>query len=240
MKALVVDDDLALADVVSFTLRRAGYEVIVAHDGQMALDRWRSEQPDFLVLDLNLPRLSGLEVCQRIRAEADTPILILSVRDEDDDVVNGLRAGADDYIVKPFSPRQLVARVDTVLRRAGVSRASRAMRPAPDKFSAGALLLDAGRGEISAGGEVRVRLTPLESQLLQTLMLNKDQVLTADALIDHVWGPNGADRAMLKQVVYRLRTKIEQIAAESTHIETVPGVGYSLSTSPAPREKNSN
>ena len=131
MKALVVDDDLALADVVSFTLRRAGYEVIVAHDGQMALDRWQAEQPDFIVLDLNLPRLSGLEVCQRIRAEADTPILILSVRDEDDDVVNGLKAGADDYIVKPFSPRQLVARVDTVLRRAGASRASRA---APDKF----------------------------------------------------------------------------------------------------------
>jgi len=100
MKALVVDDDLALADVVSFTLRRAGYEVIVAHDGQMALDRWQSEQPDFIVLDLNLPKLSGLEVCQRIRAEADTPILILSVRDDDDDVVNGLKAGADDYIVK--------------------------------------------------------------------------------------------------------------------------------------------
>ena len=236
MKALVVDDDLALADVVSFTLRRAGYEVIVAHDGQMALDRWRSEQPDFIVLDLNLPRLSGLEVCQRIRAEADTPILILSVRDEDDDVVNGLKAGADDYIVKPFSPRQLVARVDTVLRRAGVSRASRASRSTPDRFSAGALVLEAGRGEISAGGEPRARLTPLENQLLQTLMLNKDQVLPADTLIDHVWGPNSADRAMLKQLIYRLRAKIEQVAAGAVRIETVPGVGYSLVTSPEPPE----
>jgi DNA-binding response OmpR family regulator len=231
MKALVVDDDLALADVVSFTLRRAGYDVIVAHDGQMALDRWKSEQPDFLVLDLNLPKLSGLEVCQRIRAEADTPILILSVRDDDDDVVNGLKAGADDYIVKPFSPRQLVARIDTVLRRAGASRAT------PDKFTAGALTLDAGRGEISAGAELRVRLTPLESLLLQALMLNKDQVLPADSLIDHVWGPNGADRAMLKQLVYRLRAKIELVAAGAVRIETLPGVGYSLVTSPASPEK---
>jgi DNA-binding response OmpR family regulator len=233
MKALVVDDDLALADVVSFTLRRAGYEVIVAHDGQMALERWHSEQPDFIVLDLNLPKLSGLEVCQRIRAEADTPILILSVRDEDDDVVNGLKAGADDYIVKPFSPRQLVARVDTVLRRAGASRL------ASEKFSAGVLILDAGRSEISAGGEARARLTPLESQLLQTFMLNKDQVLPADSLIDHVWGPNCADRAMLKQLVYRLRAKIEQVAAGAVRIETLPGVGYSLVTSPNPQDKAS-
>jgi len=232
MKALVVDDDLALADVVSFTLRRAGYEVIVAHDGQTALDRWRTGQPDFIVLDLNLPRLSGLEVCQRIRAEADIPILILSVRDDDDDVVNGLKAGADDYIVKPFSPRQLVARVDTVLRRAGINRADRAGRSSQDRFSAGPLVLDAGRGEIFAGGDMRARLTPLESQLLQTLMLNQDQVLPADSLIDHVWGSNGADRAMLKQLVYRLRAKIEQVAAGAVRIETLPGVGYSLVSSP--------
>ena len=222
MKALVVDDDLALADVVSFTLRRAGYEVIVAHDGQMAIDRWQSEHPDFLVLDLNLPKLSGLEVCQRIRAEADTPILILSVRDDDDDVVNGLKAGADDYIVKPFSPRQLVARVDSVLRRAG------GKRPGTERIQAGVLSLDGSRGEISAGGEAHLRLTPLESLLLQTLMLNKGQVLTADSLIDHVWGPNGGDRAMLKQLVYRLRAKIEQVSAGAVQIETVPGVGYSL------------
>ncbi|MGB8214000.1 MAG: response regulator transcription factor [Anaerolineales bacterium] len=223
MKALVVDDDLALADVVSFTLRRAGYEVIVAHDGQMALERWQAGRPDFIILDLNLPKMSGLEVCRRIRAEADTPILILSVRDDDDDVVNGLKAGADDYIVKPFSPRQLVARVDSVLRRAGA-----VTRPAPDKLSAGKLVLEAARSEISAGGETRQRLTPLESQLLQTLMLNKNQVLPADALIDHVWGPNGGDRAMLKQLVYRLRAKIETVAGASVQIETVPGVGYSL------------
>lgn len=227
MRALIVDDDLALADVVSFTLRRAGYEVIVAHDGQAALERWREDKPDFLVLDLNLPKLSGLEVCQRIRREADTPILILSVRDEDDDVVELLKAGADDYIVKPFSPRQLVARVDTVLRRAG------AARTVSDRFTAGDLTLDVSRGELGAGEQKVLRLTPLESQLLQTLMLNKDHVLPADTLIDHVWGPNGGDRAMLKQLVYRLRAKIETLSS-NTRIETVTGIGYSLSVSANP------
>ncbi|HTX89750.1 MAG TPA: response regulator transcription factor [Anaerolineales bacterium] len=224
MKALIADDDLALADVVSFTLRRAGYEVILAHDGAMAVERWQAEQPDFIILDLNMPKLTGLEVCQRIRAEADTPILILSVRDEDDDIVTALKYGADDYIVKPFSPRQLVARVDAVLRRAGNNR------PAPEKVTAGGLTLDIGRGELLAEGEPAMRLTPLENKLLQTLMLNRDQVLPAETLIDRVWGPGGADRAMLKQVVYRLRAKVEKAASGAVAIETVPGVGYSLST----------
>lgn len=227
MKALIVDDDLALADVVSFTLRRAGYEVILAHDGQAALDRWRQDRPDFLVLDLNLPRLSGLEVCQQIRSEADTPILILSVRDEDDDVVGLLKAGADDYIVKPFSPRQLVARVDSVLRRAGASR------PVADRLQAGDLVLDTSRAELSAGDGPAMRLTRLECQLLQTLILNKDHVLPADTLIDHVWGPNGGDRSMLKQLVYRLRSKVEKLSQAAT-IETVPGIGYSLAVKKMP------
>jgi DNA-binding response OmpR family regulator len=225
MKALIADDDLALADVVSFTLRRAGYEVILAHDGAMAVERWQSEKPDFIILDMNMPKLSGLEVCQRIRAEADTPILILSVRDEDDDIVTALKYGADDYIVKPFSPRQLVARVDAVLRRAGNTH------PIPERISAGGLTLDSARGELSAEGQAPLRLTPLEGKLLETLLLNRDQVVPADTLIDRVWGPGGADRAMLKQVVYRLRAKVAQLGLNSVELETVPGVGYSLSTS---------
>jgi len=228
MKVLIVDDDLALADVVSFTLRRAGFEVIAAYDGLKALERWQEEQPDFIVLDLNLPKLSGLEVCQRIRAESDVPIIILSVRDEDDDIVTGLKFGADDYIVKPFSPRQLVARVDALLRRSGAARST------PDHFSAGELLLDASRSEVSAGGEANQHLTHLESQLLQTLMLNKDQVLPAETLIDRIWGPGGGDRAMLKQLVYRLRSKVEKVSSGNTKIETIPGVGYSLKTTRKP------
>src|SRR5512140_715114 len=177
MKALIVDDDLALADVVSFTLRRAGFEVSVANDGLAALQRWELDKPDFIILDLNLPKMSGLEVCRHIRAESDIPILILSVRGEDDDIVTGLQDGADEYMVKPFSPRQLVARVEAVLRRSGNPN------PAPDSFSSGNLRFDPARSEVFIGGELSGHLTRLENELLQTLMLNRDQVLSSDALI---------------------------------------------------------
>ncbi len=230
MKALIVDDDLALADVVSFTLRRAGYEVITANDGLRALQRWQQERPDFVILDLNLPRMSGLDVCKLIRLESDVPILILSVRGEDDDIVSGLQMGADDYVVKPFSPRQLVARVEALLRRSG------SPSPAPDNLTVGDMKLDPARGDVYIGGELRSHLTRLENELLQTLLLHRDQVLSADVLIDHVWGPGGGDRAMLKQLVYRLRRKIQQHGAgDCPDIETISGVGYSLVTSHKPK-----
>ncbi len=229
MKALIVDDDLALADVLSFTLRRAGFEVVVANDGEAALSRWQQDQPDFIILDLNLPKLSGLEVCRRIRRESDIPILILSVRGDDDDVVTGLQQGADKYIVKPFSPRQLIAHIEALLRRSGNPN------PTPDSFNVGDMTLDPARSEVYVGGDLRARLTHLENELLQTLMLNRDQVLSTDALIDHVWGQGGGDRAMLKQLVYRLRHKIEKSSQACPHIETIPGVGYSLVTSRRPR-----
>jgi DNA-binding response OmpR family regulator len=226
MKALIVDDDLALADVVSFTLRRAGYEVITANDGLRALQRWQQDRPDFVILDLNLPRMSGLDVCKLIRLESDVPILILSVRGEDDDIVAGLQLGADDYVVKPFSPRQLVARVEALLRRSG------SPSPAPDNLTVGDMKLDPTRGDLYVCGELRSHLTRLENELLQTLLLHRDQVLSADVLIDHVWGPGGGDRAMLKQLVYRLRRKIQQHASDNCpDIETIAGVGYSLVTS---------
>src|SRR5512140_716502 len=175
MKALIVDDDLALADVVSFTLRRAGFDVTTANDGMAALERWNQDHPDFIILDLNLPKLSGLEVCKRIRLESDVPILILSVRGEDDDIVTGLQEGADEYIVKPFSPRQLIARIEAVLRRSGNPS------PAQDSFHVGDLTLDTARSEIYVAGELQSHLTRLENELLQTLMINRDQVLSFDA-----------------------------------------------------------
>ena len=222
MKALVVDDDLVLADVVSFTLRKAGYEVILAHDGLVALDRWRSEAPDFIILDLNLPKLDGLSVCRQIRAQDDTPIIILTVRSEEDDIVTGLKLGADDYIVKPFSPRQLVARTEAVLRRVGDKR------PSPGKLTIGELTLDLSRCKVSCRQQLIAKLTPLECRLLEILMLNRDQVMLADTLIDQVWGPNGGDKDMLKQLVYRLRHKIDICPSKLMFIETVSGVGYSL------------
>jgi DNA-binding response OmpR family regulator len=222
MKALIVDDDPVLADLLAFTLRREGYQVLEARDGQTALRRWTEEDPDIIVLDVNMPKLDGFAVCRRIRAQADTPIILLTVRDEEDDIVRGLELGADDYIPKPFSPRQLVARMQAVLRRAGAT-------PTPGIRQAGNLTLDPGRREAHIKDGNPISLTPLESQLLEYLMLNAGHVLTHSNIIDHVWGPEGADRDMLRQLVHRLRNKIEPDPTEPIYIETIPGLGYGLS-----------
>lgn len=222
MKVLVVDDDRVLADVVTFTLRREGFQVVQAHDGQTALERWLEEQPDLMVLDVNLPKLDGFAVCRRIREQSDIPIILLTVRDEEDDIVKGLGLGADDYVTKPFSPRQLVARVQAVLRRTG-------KLAAPAIRQVGALVLDPSRREARLGQGTAITLTPLESRLLDYLMLNAGHILTAEAIIEHVWGAEGGDRDMLRQLVRRLRSKIEPDPTQPTYIETVPGLGYGLS-----------
>lgn len=221
MKLLLVEDDLSLSDVLAFTLRRAGFDVVTAYDGLAGVHTWEQESPDLVVLDLNLPKLDGLSVCRRIRSQSETPIIMLTVRDEDEEVVRGLETGADDYIIKPFSPNQLVARVRAVLRRAGVA-------PTPGSLAAADLTLDRSRNEASRPNQPPIRLTPLETRLLESLMLNAGQVLSADMLINVVWGAEGGDRAMLKQLVYRLRTKIEPDPSQPTLIETIPGVGYAL------------
>jgi DNA-binding response OmpR family regulator len=229
MKALIVDDDRVLADVLAFTLRREGFQVILAYDGEAALRTWSEEQPDLIVLDVNMPRLDGFAVCRRIRAQSDTPIILLTVRGEEDDIVHGLGLGADDYITKPFSPRQLVARAQAVLRRAGKATPAAVSRVAD-------FVHDPSRRELSMGGHDAVSLTPLESRLLDYLMLNAGHILTAEAIMSHVWGAEGGDRDMLRQLVHRLRVKIAQacgtdeVAAESgpVYIETVTGLGYGL------------
>lgn len=222
MKILVVDDDRVLADVVAFTLRREGFSVIQAYDGVTGLQRWADEKPDLLVLDVNMPKMDGFEVCKHIRSQTDTPIILLTVRGEEDDIVMGLEIGADDYIVKPFSPRQLVARVKAILRRAGG-------RATPTELKTGKLNLIPRKRELIIGLDSKpVSLTPLECHLLECLMVNAGQVLTFDTIIDHVWGPAGADRDMLRQLMRRLRAKIEPNPTEPVYIQTVPGLGYGL------------
>lgn len=221
MKVMVVEDDLALSDVVSFTLRRAGYDVVTAHDGLAAVEMFEQAAPDLLLLDLNLPRLDGLGVCRQVRSLSNVPIIILSVRAGDEAVVRGLEMGADDYMVKPFSPTQLVARIRAVMRRAGV-------QALPAQLQVGELTLDRSRSEAQRGDRPAVRLTGLELKLLEALMLHPGQVLPSDTLITTVWGPEGGDRTMLKQLMYRLRAKIEEEGAPSPTIETVPGVGYAF------------
>ncbi len=221
MKILLVEDDLSLADVISFTLRRAGFELVTVHDGLAALAAWERDQPDLLVLDLNLPKLDGMVVCRRIRAQSNIPILILSVRGGDETVVDALDLGADDYVVKPFSPSQLVARIKALLRRSGIT-----LTPGP--LAVADWVLNRSRNELQIKEQTCIRLTPLETRLLEALMLNAGQVLTADSLITTVWGPEGGDRTMLKQLIYRLRAKLEP---QTNHIETVTGVGYTLTVS---------
>lgn len=230
-KVLVVEDDLALSDVLVFTLRRAGFEAMPVYDGEAALVAWENQQPDLLVLDLNLPKLDGLSVCRRIRSsagpQAATPIIILSVRGADENIVTGLDYGADDYIVKPFSPTQLVARIRAVLRRAHVPTVA-------GNLSVSGLVLERSRSQVQVGDGEPVRLTPLEVKLLETLMIHAGQVMTVELLINAVWGQDQGDRAMLKQLVYRLRSKLESAGEQPIPIETIPGVGYVLNVEAAP------
>jgi DNA-binding response OmpR family regulator len=225
MKALVVDDDRVLADLVAFTLRQEGFQVKLAYDGQSALQSWREYEPDLIVLDVNLPGLSGFEVCRRIRAEAETPIIMLTVRGEESDLIHGLGIGADDYVLKPFSPRQLVARAQAVLRRSGKTHV-------PAVYRSGEYIFDANRRELRIGGDRTVTLTQLESRLMQYLMINAGHMLPSEAIIEHVWGLEGGDQDMLRQLISRLRRKIDSEPDGPTRIENVPGLGYGLVLQP--------
>jgi len=224
MKALVVDDDRVLADVVAFTLRREGFDVVQADDGASALRCWEETQPDIILLDVNMPRMDGFTVCQHIRRVSDVPIILLTVRGEEDDIVRGLEIGADDYVVKPFSPRQLVARARTILRRAGKRISMPVIQVDDFRF-------DRNLRQVSIAGHPPVPLTHLESRLLECLMVNAGQVLNNNTIIDHVWGPTGGDRDMLRQLVHRLRGKVEVDPANPVVISTIPGLGYGFMVS---------
>ncbi|MDQ5854635.1 MAG: response regulator transcription factor [Chloroflexota bacterium] len=221
MKILIADDDLELRELIGFALRQAGYLVIQAAGGAEALRVFDDEQPDLVILDVNMPEMNGLEVCRRIRAEATTPIMMLTVRSSEEDQVQGLDTGADDYLTKPFSPRTLLPHVRALLRRAEIDR------PAPQ--AAGDLQLDVEQQLVSVRGGSPARLTNLEFRLLQYLLANAEHTIPAERLTTHVWGYRGiGDRQLLKQLVHRLRQKIEQNPAEPQYLLTVAGIGYVL------------
>ena len=221
MKILVVDDDAELLGLIAYALRQAGYLVVEAADGAAALLTFEREEPELVILDVNLPRLNGLEVCRRLRAASKVPIMMLTVRSAEEDQVQALDLGADDYLPKPFSPRTLLARVRALLRRAG------AERPAP--HVTGDFTLDLEQQAVSVAGSPSVRLTRLEFRLLQLLLANAGHTLPAERLLRHVWGSRGeGDRQLLKQLVLRLRQKIETDAAAPRYLVTVSGVGYAL------------
>jgi DNA-binding response OmpR family regulator len=221
LKVLVADDDLELAEVIGFALRQAGYAVLSAPDGPSAIEIFHAERPDLVILDVNMPRLSGFEVLRRLRAETAVPIMMLTVRSSEEDQVRGLDLGADDYLTKPFSPRTLLARVRALLRRGGAER--------PGNLAAGDLVLDPGSQSVRVAGGEPVRLTALEARLLQLFLTNPGVTLLTASLGRQVWGLRATgDRTLLKQLVHRLRRKVETDATAPERIVTVPGVGYRL------------
>jgi DNA-binding response OmpR family regulator len=224
VKLLVVDDDADMLAVVGFALRQAGFPVVSANSYGTALKAFRSEQPDLAILDINLPGGSGFELCGLLRKESTTPIMMLTARGEEADLVRALELGADDYLTKPFSPRTLVARVKALLRRAGHEGGS------PTRV--GELALDADLLTLHIG-EREIRVTPLESRLLQLLFANAGSVVHTDRLLVNVWGHRGGgDRQLLKQLVHRLRQKIGDDPDAPRWLETVPSVGYMLRLKP--------
>ncbi|MFL5941186.1 MAG: response regulator transcription factor [Gaiellaceae bacterium] len=219
---LVVEDESSIASFVALYLKNAGYGVRTAATGGEALVQAESERPDLIVLDLMLPDVDGIEVCRRIRQRSDVPILMLTARDDDIDKIVGLEVGADDYLTKPFNPRELVARIKSILRRSTAS--AKSGRPAEAVMEHGDLKIDAGRREVTVSGE-HVQLAPKEFDLLWELLDHRGLVLTRDQLLERVWGYTFAgDTRTVDVHVRQLRRKL----GDACPVATVWGVGYKV------------
>ena len=220
-RVLVVEDEDSFSDALSFMLRREGYEVVVAHDGNAALDQFDRNGADLVLLDLMLPGISGTEVCRTLRAKSRVPIIMVTAKDGEVDKVVGLELGADDYVTKPFSSRELVARIRAVLRRGGEVE-----ELLPTVVEAGPVRLDVDRHIVTVHGE-HVAMPLKEFDLLEVLVRNTGRVLTRGQLIDRVWGSDYVgDTKTLDVHVKRLRAKIEADPGNPVHIVTVRGLGY--------------
>jgi DNA-binding response OmpR family regulator len=215
---LLVDDEKNIIELERLYLEKEGYRIETAYDGKTALDKFRALKPDLLVLDLMLPGVDGWEVCRRIRQESDTPIIMLTARDQDIDKIVGLELGADDYLTKPFNPRELVARVKAIFRRASAP-------PKTQRLTVGDVALDLDRREVTAAGNP-VQLRTKEFDLLAVLMQNPGIVLTRERLLEIAWGYDFAGETRTVDVhVAHLRKKL---AGARAQIETISGVGYKL------------
>ena len=222
-RVLIVEDEPALADSIRYGLEREGYECTVLNDGIRAVDYVRSWRPDIVLLDLMLPGMSGTDVCREIRTIGPTPIVMVTAKDTEADKVLGLELGADDYITKPFSMRELIARVRAVLRRGGqaVEAEERAT-----SIAAGPVAIDTERHEVRVRDQI-VDLPPKEFALLEVLVRKVGKLMTRDALITQVWGEDYyGDTRTLDVHIKRLRAKIENDPRNPTHLRTVRGLGY--------------
>ena len=221
-RILLVEDEPSLVETVRYALEREGFGVIVARDGQEALDRFAAEPPDLVILDLMLPVVSGLDVCRRIRETSMVPIVIVTAKDAEADKVAGLELGADDYVTKPFSVRELVSRVRANLRRSQMT--------VPDAagvvLTGGPIRLDAARHVVTVRGDP-VAFPPKEFELLESFLRSPGKLLTRERLIQRIWGGDYVgDTKTLDVHVKRLRQKIERDPHEPEHLLTVRGLGY--------------
>src|SRR6476659_8536383 len=221
---LVVDDEQSYRDALSVTLQREGFLVVTAADGAEAIERFDATKPALVLLDVMLPKISGIDVCREIRSRSRVPIIMVTARNSEIDAVVGLEVGADDYVSKPFRLRELIARVRAALRRVPLSEEDEPDRP--EVLDVGDVRLDAARHEVFVRGD-SVALPLKEFELLELLMANAGRVLTRDVLIDRIWGPNYfGDTKTLDVHIKRLRAKVEPDSAHPTRIVTVRGVGY--------------
>jgi two-component system response regulator MtrA len=217
-RVLIVDDDTALAEMLGIVLRGEGFETAAVADGDRAFGAFREFKPDLVLLDLMLPGRDGIDVCRQIRAESGVPIVMLTAKSDTVDVVVGLESGADDYVIKPFKPKELVARVRARLRRAD--------EPKPETLNIGDLSIDVAGHSVKRGGE-SIALTPLEFDLLVALARKPWQVFTREVLLEQVWGyRHAADTRLVNVHVQRLRSKIEHDPEKPEIVITVRGVGY--------------
>ena len=222
-RVLVVDDDPALAEMLTIVLRGEGFDAGVVRDGARAVDMFRELKPDLVLLDLMLPGMSGLDVCKQIRAESGVPIIMLTAKTDTVDVVLGLESGADDYVMKPFKPKELTARIRARLRRTDVGAAAERLRVADVE-------IDVLGHQVTREGEL-IPLTPLEFDLLVALARKPRQVFTREVLLEQVWGyRHAADTRLVNVHVQRLRSKIERDPERPEIIVTVRGIGYRAGT----------
>jgi len=222
-RVLVVEDEESFSDALSYMLRKEGFEVSVAETGPQALTEFDRSGADIVLLDLMLPEMSGTEVCRQLRQRSPVPIIMVTARDSEIDKVVGLEIGADDYVTKPYSPRELVARIRAVLRRNAKETATEAV---PPTLSAGPVRMDVDRHVVTVSGAA-VQLPLKEFELLELLLRNAGRVLTRGQLIDRVWGADYVgDTKTLDVHIKRLRSKIEPEPPTPRHIVTVRGLGY--------------
>ena len=224
-KILIVEDEVSFSEALAFLLGKEGFEVSVAEDGQQAVDKFSKEGADLILLDLMIPVISGIEVCRIIRATSQVPIIMLTAKDAEIDKVVGLELGADDYVTKPYSSRELIARIKAVMRRRIVDDA---LEGESGIHQVAGIKLDVGKHQVTVNGQI-VALPLKEFELLEFLMRNAGRVLTRSQLIDRVWGGDYyGDTKTLDVHIKRLRAKIEADPANPVLIQTIRGLGYKL------------